>query len=54
MLTRLALPHSDACNETSMPVGSRPRNAAMISQEPTGVSKVKKCRNSEIGAGRTS
>ena len=51
--TFFALPHSDACNDTSIPVGSRPRNDAMISQDPSGVSSWKKCTNSAIGAGST-
>ena len=49
----LALPHSDACSDTSIPVGSSPRNEAMISQDPSGVSSWKKCTNSLTGAGFT-
>ena len=52
-----ALPHSDACSETSIPVGSRPRKAAIISHDPlspiagSGISKIKKLPISESGAG---
>ena len=46
-----ALPHSDAWSETSMPVGRRPRKAAMTSQEPSGISTRKKVPISESGAG---
>ena len=53
MPTRFALPHSDACSETSMPVGSNPRNAAMINQEPPGTSTMKKRPIAENGAGST-
>ena len=53
MPTRFALPHSDACSDTSMPVGSNPRNAAMISHDPPGTSKVKKWPIAESGAGVT-
>ena len=51
MPTRFALPHSEACSDTSMPVGSNPRNAAMTSHEPTGVSKTKNRPIADIGAG---
>ena len=51
MPTRFALPHSEACSDTSIPVGSSPRNAAMTSHEPTGVSKTKKRPIADIGAG---
>ena len=51
MPTRFALPHSEACSETSMPVGSSPRNAAMMSHDPPGISTVKKCPISDNGAG---
>ncbi len=52
-----ALPHSDAWSDTSIPVGSRPRNAAMISHEPSGptagsgISNRKKRPIAAIGAG---
>ena len=50
---RLAFPHSDACSETSIPVGSSPRKPAITSQDPGGASKIRKCSSSPIGAGRT-
>ena len=53
MPTFFALPHSEACSDTSMPVGSRPRNAAMMSHEPSGVSMMKKFAKAESGAGLT-
>ena len=51
MPTRLALPHSEACSDTSMPVGSSPRNAAMTSHDPAGVSKTKNRPIADSGAG---
>ena len=40
--TFLALPHSEACKDTSIPVGRSPRKAAMMSHDPWGASKMKK------------
>ena len=50
--TRFACPHSEACSDTSIPVGNRPRNAAMSNHEPSGISTRKKCPNADSGAGR--
>ena len=51
--TFFAFPHSEACSDTSMPVGRSPRKAAMTSQEPSGISTRKKAPISARGAGLT-
>ena len=53
MPARFAFPHSDACSETSMPVGRRPRKPAITSHDPSGISKRKKFPISASGAGWT-
>ena len=47
----LAFPHSEACSDTSMPVGSNPRNAAITNHDPSGTSTMKKWPKAETGAG---
>ena len=51
--TFFAFPHSEACRETSIPVGRRPRKATTINHEPAGVSKAKKWLMEASGAGLT-
>ena len=53
MPTFLAFPHSDACNETSTPVGSSPSSAMIVSHDPCGVSKTKNRPMADSGAGST-